>query len=135
MSYTHKLSIVSIFVALALPLVANAKISELETVLAEEQEVTDYHQLDAQIEAVNKSTVSVQTGGVISKLTYDVGDYVKKGSLIARISFENQKSGLQVAKASVIIQLITKIYYRLKYMVSRLINTFYHHLMTHIFTI
>ena len=101
MFYNHKLSFVSVFVALALPLVANAKISELETVLAEEQEVTDYHQLDAHIEAVNKSTVSAQTGGVISKLTYDVGDYVKKGSLIARISSENQKSGLQAAKASV----------------------------------
>ncbi len=101
MSYNYKLSFVSIFIALTLPLVANAKISELETVLAEEQEVTDYHQLDAQIEAVNKSTVSAQTGGVISKLGYDVGDYVKKGSLIARISSENQKSGLQAAKASV----------------------------------
>ena len=101
MSYIHKLSFVSIFVALALPLVAIAEIFEPETVLAVEQEVTDYHQLDAQIEAVNKSTVSAQTGGVISKLSYDVGDYVKKGSLIARISSENQKSGLQAAKASV----------------------------------
>ncbi len=101
MSNNYKLPIVGLLVALVLPLVVNAEISELETVLAEQQEVTDYHQLDAQIEAVNKSTVSAQTGGLISKLTYDVGDYVKKGKVIARISSENQKSGLQAAKASV----------------------------------
>ncbi|MEE9310162.1 MAG: hypothetical protein V3U64_04010 [Cocleimonas sp.] len=58
MTYPYKLSFVSILVALALPLVVNAEISELETVLADQQEVVDYHQLDAQIEAVNKSTVS-----------------------------------------------------------------------------
>ncbi len=101
MPFTYKLSIVSVFVALGLPLVANAEISELKTVLAVEQEVTDYHQLDAQIEAVNKSTVSAQTGGLISKLSYDVGDYVKKGSLIARISSQDQKSGVLEAKAGV----------------------------------
>jgi len=91
----------SILVALGLPLVVNAEISELETVLAVEQEVIDYHQLDAQIEATNKSTVSAQTAGVISKLGYDVGDVVKKGSLIARISSNNQKSGVLEAKAGV----------------------------------
>jgi len=57
--------------------------------------------LDGEIEAVNKSTVSSQTGGLISKITADVGDFVKKGSLIARITAENQKSGLQQAKAKV----------------------------------
>jgi multidrug efflux pump subunit AcrA (membrane-fusion protein) len=101
MSYFNKLLKACVFIALALPLVAKAEISKLETVLAEQQVVTDYHQLDAQIEVVNKSTVSAQTGGLISKLTYDVGDYVEKGKVIARISSEDQKSSLQAAKASV----------------------------------
>jgi multidrug efflux pump subunit AcrA (membrane-fusion protein) len=101
MSYTYKRLIVGVLIALSIPLVVNAELSKLETVLAEEQEVTDFHQLDGQIEAVNKSTVSAQTGGLISKLTYDVGDYVEKGSMIARISSDNQKSSLQAAKASV----------------------------------
>ncbi len=73
----------------------------LETVQAIEEEAIQYQILDGQIEAVNKSTVSSQTGGIISKLTYDVGDFVEKGKLIARISSENQKSGLAQAKASV----------------------------------
>jgi multidrug efflux pump subunit AcrA (membrane-fusion protein) len=101
MSYLNKLLKAGVFIALALPLVVKAEISPLETVLAEQQVVTDYHQLDAQIEAVNKSTVSAQTGGLISKLSYDVGDYVEKGKVIARISSEDQKSSLQAAKASV----------------------------------
>ena len=46
-------------------------------------------------------SVSAQTEGIISKLNYDVGDTVKKGSLIARISSKNQKSGVLEAKASV----------------------------------
>ena len=101
MTYTSKRLIFSTLIALSLPLVVNAEISKLDTVLAEEHEVTNFHQLDGQIEAVNKSTVSAQTGGLISKLSYDVGDYVEKGSMIARISSENQKSSLEAAKAAV----------------------------------
>lgn len=101
MNYSHKLLQLCVLIAVSLPVTSNAKISELETTLAEQQEVTNYHLLDAQIEAVNKSTVSAQTNGLISQITYDVGDYVKKGSMIARISSANQKSNLQGAKASV----------------------------------
>ena len=101
MTYSSKHLIFGILIALTLPLVVNAEISKLDTVLAEEQEVTNYHRLDGQIEVVNKSTVSAQTGGLISNLTYDVGDYVEKGSMIARISSDNQKSSLEAAKASV----------------------------------
>ena len=84
-----------------IPLVVKAEISPLKTTVAKVEEVIDYQTLDGHIEAVNKSTVSAQTGGVISKLRYDIGDYVKKGSLIARISSKNQKSGLQQAQAAV----------------------------------
>ncbi len=101
MTYPYKRLIVGVLIALSLPLVVNAELSKLDTVLAEEQEVTDLHQLDGQIEAVNKSTVSAQTGGLISNLAYDVGDYVEQGSMIARISSDNQKSSLEAAKASV----------------------------------
>ncbi len=88
-------------IVLVLPLVAKAELSKLDTIEAKKEEVVNYQMLDGEIEAVNKSTVSSQTGGVISKIAYDVGDYVKKGALIARITSENQKSGLQQAKATV----------------------------------
>ena len=94
------LYLISLVVA-TLPLLVNADITPLETSKVIKEEVVNYQMLDGEIEAVNKSTVSAQTGGIISKITSDVGDYVKKGSLIARISSENQKSGLQQAKAAV----------------------------------
>ncbi len=101
MSRRHKLILMGVSVVLVLPLIGKAEISPLNTAVAVEEVVVDYQMLDGQIEAVNKSTVSSQTGGVISKLSYDVGDYVEKGALIARISSENQKSGLQQAQAAV----------------------------------
>ncbi len=101
MSLKNKLSIISTLIVLALPSILKAEISELKTVEVQLEEVNQYQMLDGQVEAVNKSTVSAQTAGVISKLPYDVGDYAKKGSLIARISSQYQKSGLQQAKASV----------------------------------
>ena len=101
MSRRHKLILMGVSVVLALPLIGKAEISSLNTAVAVEEEVVDYQMLDGQIEAVNKSTVSSQTAGVISKLSYDVGDTVQKGALIARISSENQKSGLRQAQAAV----------------------------------
>ncbi len=101
MSRRNKLILMVVSVVLALPLIGKAEISSLNTAVAVEEEVVDYQMLDGQIEAVNKSTVSSQTAGVISKLSYDVGDTVKKGALIARISSETQKSGLQQAQAAV----------------------------------
>lgn len=94
------LYLISLVVA-TLPLLVNADLTPLEISKVIKEEVVNYQMLDGEIEAVNKSTVSAQTGGIISKITSDVGDYVKKGSLIARISSENQKSGLQQAKAAV----------------------------------
>ena len=101
MSFIHKLTLLGVSIVLSLPLVGNAEILPLKTALAVQEEVTEYQMLDGQIEAVNKSTVSAQTAGVISKLNYDVGDSVEKGALIARISSETQKSGLQQAQAAV----------------------------------
>ena len=101
MNYNNTFSFLSILVVSALPLVLNAEVSPLKTVVAVAEEVVEYQMLDGQIEAVNKSTVSAQTGGVISKLSYDVGDFVEKGSLIARISSQTQESGVLEAKAGV----------------------------------
>jgi len=101
MNHTKIISFLSVLIVLGLPLVVKAEISPLKTTVAVAEEVVETQMLDGQIEAVNKSTVSAQIGGVISKLTYDVGDFVKKGSLIARISSQNQKSGVLEAKASV----------------------------------
>lgn len=56
--------------------------------------------LDGHVEAINESTISAQTSGVIEKLFYDVDDYVEPGKVIARIKSKNQQAGVAQAQAS-----------------------------------
>ncbi len=74
--------------------------AELPTVQVQEVTAPTMQYLDGQVEAVNQSTVSAQTSGVIEKLYYDVDDYVDQGKVIARIRSKNQQAGLQQAQAS-----------------------------------
>lgn len=74
--------------------------SALPTVQASAVGSPDLQYLDGHVEAVNQSTVSAQTNGVIEKLYYDVDDYVEQGKVIARIKSKNQQAGVQQAQAS-----------------------------------
>ncbi|TNF98304.1 MAG: efflux RND transporter periplasmic adaptor subunit [Gammaproteobacteria bacterium] len=70
----------------------------LETFVAR-VEIVDHEQVvSGVIEAVNKATVSAQTDGVVSKLYFDINDYVKKGQVIAEFSNKKQKKELKSAK-------------------------------------
>ncbi|WGZ92490.1 MAG: efflux RND transporter periplasmic adaptor subunit [Candidatus Thiothrix putei] len=60
----------------------------------------ELYYLDGHVEAVNESTISAQTSGVIEKLFYDVDDYVEPGKVIARIKSKNQQAGVEQAQAS-----------------------------------
>jgi RND family efflux transporter MFP subunit len=60
----------------------------------------ELHYLDGHVEAVNESTLSAQTSGVIEKLFYDVDDFVEPGKVIARIKSKNQQAGVEQAQAS-----------------------------------
>lgn len=75
--------------------------NELKTHVIEKVEVPLVKVLNGQIEAINRSTVSAQTSGSIEVLNYDVGDFVEKSAVIARIKSRSQKAGLEQAKASV----------------------------------
>lgn len=75
--------------------------AQLETITVKKTEVPSLQVFNGEIEAVNKSTLSAQTGGSIEELNYDVGDFVKKGQVIARIKSRTQKAGLRQAQASV----------------------------------
>lgn len=59
-----------------------------------------YRQLNGEVEAVNKATVSAQTAGRVAKLNYDVDDIVTKGSIIVEFTNAVQKAQLQQAKAN-----------------------------------
>ncbi len=75
--------------------------NKLEFITVNKKEVPNIQILNGQIEAVNKSTLSAQTSGSIEKLNYDVGDFVEKGQVIARIKSRSQRAGLTQAQASV----------------------------------
>jgi multidrug efflux pump subunit AcrA (membrane-fusion protein) len=101
MSLMKNIIISSTVALLAQPLAIYAEITAPATTLATQEQLIEYQILDGQIEVVNKSTVSAQTGGIISSLSYDIGDTVKQGELIARITSQNQESSVLEAKATV----------------------------------
>ncbi len=84
----------------SVPQVQTQQITDLETVEAQLQTVAREIQFDGVIEAINRATVSAQTSGRVTELPYDVGDYVEKGSVIARLTDSEQRAGLDAAEAN-----------------------------------
>ena len=84
---------------LALSLAASvAAAADLKTAPVELREVELDTSAEAVVEAVRQSTVSAQIAGRIVDLRFDVGDYVKKGQVIARI---DERAVSQAEAASV----------------------------------
>jgi RND family efflux transporter MFP subunit len=83
----------------ALSLVASAAAAaDLKTAPVELREMDVDTTAEAVVEAVRQSTVSAQIAGRIVDLRFDVGDYVKKGEVIARI---DERAVTQAEAASV----------------------------------
>ncbi len=59
--------------------------------------VDSFRQLNGEVEAVNKATVSSQTAGRVEKLHYDVDDFVAKGSILVEFTNTEQKAALNQA--------------------------------------
>ena len=57
---------------------------------------------EAVLEAVRQSTVSAQISGRVVELRFDVGDYVKKGEVIARIDERAAARALEASEAQVL---------------------------------
>jgi RND family efflux transporter MFP subunit len=55
---------------------------------------------DGIVEALNESTVAAQTGGRVVELPFDVGDYVPKGDVIARITDTEQRARVAAAEGA-----------------------------------
>lgn len=64
----------------------------LDTVTVETAPVPRETAFDGVVEAVNQSTVSAQTSGRVVELPFDVGDYVAKGAVIARLRDTEQRA-------------------------------------------
>ncbi|RUM93730.1 MAG: efflux transporter periplasmic adaptor subunit [Thiothrix sp.] len=56
--------------------------------------------LDGTVGAVNQTTVSSQTSGVVQAIEFDVDDFVNEGDIIVRLNETQQKAGFSQAKAS-----------------------------------
>jgi len=87
----------ALFAALFLTAAAAAA-EPLKTAPVEMREVDLTYTSEAVVEAVRQSTVSAQIAGRIVDLRFDVGDYVKKGQVIARI---DERAVTQAEAASV----------------------------------
>jgi RND family efflux transporter MFP subunit len=74
---------------------------DLKTAAVEMREVGLAYSAEAVIEAVRQSTVAAQVSGRIVELHFDVGDYVKKGEVIARIDERAATQALEASEAQV----------------------------------
>jgi RND family efflux transporter MFP subunit len=79
-----------------------AKGEGLKTAAVELREVELTTSAEAVMEAVRQSTVSAQISGRIVELRFDVGDYVKKGEVIARIDERSAARALEASEAQVL---------------------------------
>jgi RND family efflux transporter MFP subunit len=74
---------------------------EFRSAVVEMREVGLAYTAEAVIEAVRQSTVAAQVSGRIVDLRFDVGDYVKKGDVIARIDERAATQALEASEAQV----------------------------------
>ncbi|VAW70747.1 hypothetical protein MNBD_GAMMA09-2464 [hydrothermal vent metagenome] len=80
--------------------VVEPDLSGLKLATARYDVVAHERVLDARVEAVHKATVSAQTSGRISKIFYDVNDYVKKGAVLLRMRDKDQQAKVNDAQAN-----------------------------------
>jgi RND family efflux transporter MFP subunit len=81
--------------------IAAAAEGTLETAVVQFREVDLTYAAEAVVEATRQSTVSAQVTGRIVELRYDVGDYVEKGRVIARIDQTEASQVLAGSRAQV----------------------------------
>jgi RND family efflux transporter MFP subunit len=74
---------------------------DLEVVVVEMAQVARETAFDGIIEAIDQSTVAAQTSGRVVELQFDVGDYVDKGAVIARLTDTEQSARVRAAESAV----------------------------------
>ncbi len=88
----------ALFVTLCLAAAGASAAEPLKTAPVELRDMDLTYTAEAVVEAVRQSTVSAQIAGRIVDLRFDVGDFVKKGQVIARI---DERAASQAEAASV----------------------------------
>jgi len=73
---------------------------ELQMVTASPEAISRERTIDGLIEAVQQATISAQTSGRITKIHFDVDDYVSKGDVLIEFSGKGQRAGFNAAQAN-----------------------------------
>jgi len=81
------------------PLQQANKTTSLSTLVVETARVGREASYDGVVESVNQSTVAAQTSGRLVELPYDVGDFVEKDAVIARLTGTEQRARSGAAEA------------------------------------
>lgn len=86
--------------AMSLPLMAQAS-EPLQTYRVQYQTAAAAYATQATVEAVRESTVAAQVSGRVVAVNFDVGDYVKAGSVIIRLAAQELSSAVAGSRAQV----------------------------------
>jgi len=81
------------------PPVATA--SELTSVEVTSAQITRERLFDGEVEAINQTTVSAQTGGRVIEINFDIDDRVDKDAVLIKISDHEQSASAAQAAASI----------------------------------
>ena len=73
---------------------------ELQTVSASVVSGQQARTIDGLIEAVHQATISAQTSGRITKIHFDVDDFVSRGDVLLEFSGKGQRAAFNAAKAN-----------------------------------
>lgn len=82
------------------PAIAGAEALPFDTAPAMLQSVSAERLLDGRLDAVNQTTVSAETSGVVEKIHYDVHDFVQQNAVIVELKDVKQKAGVNQARAA-----------------------------------
>lgn len=73
---------------------------EIDSLVVSLQTSTQYVHLDAHLEAINQSTISAQTSGIVEAIEVDINDSVNAGQLLISINNSQQQAQLSQAQAN-----------------------------------
>ncbi len=88
------------FVLFFMSIGQNLLADELQTVMARSVVAPLERTINGIIEAVHQATVSAQTSGQITKIHFDVDDYVSKGDILIEFSGKGQRAAFNAAQAN-----------------------------------
>ena len=82
--------------------IAQAGDLPFKTLAVSQRLLPQFQTLDARIEAIQQATVSAETSGRITEVNFDVGDTVREGQVLVRLTSKEQQAGLSASRAAVL---------------------------------